>query len=135
MRKIIISTLCLLLMVGCAWLKSLTPKDRVETMVVSFETIATTAFPMAKIYIQEREVNGSLKGNELLQAKKNYNLAADKFIQVVMEAQKYIKGSPSTTMASLAPMLMEVAKLLANAAGGRVDPVVNTLTLPKGGAK
>jgi len=132
MKRAIALSLILLFLVGCAGVD--TTLNRTETVTVSFENMGLLAFPTAKAFIQQKEVNGQWTGDYLLNAKRTYNLAVDRYSQAIDLMKTSIKGGVTTP--SLSSILIEVAKLLADVTGGTVNTSQNTLTLPKvGGVK
>ncbi len=134
-RKFVLGLTLVFMLTSCAWFQSQTIQTRTETMVVSFETIAFVAFPMAKAFIVEKGDNGQWTGDKLRNAKKTYNLAVDKFSLIIDASSGVIAGTASP-LTNLPAILIEVSKLLADATGGTVDTKARTLTLPKtGGAK
>ena len=130
MKKNMALGMILFFIVSCAWLQQ--PGNKTETIVVSYETLATVAFPTVLIYLQEREKNGSLSGNSLAQAKTKYAQAR----QMAIQAGDLLKAgiSGQTGNLSLVPSLLrQAAIILADLSGGSLSG--NNLTIPKGGIK
>ena len=111
---------------SCAWLQ--TPQGKTETIVISYETIATVAFPTVLAYLQQREKNGSLSGDGLKSAKNRYAEARTLAIQAGDVLKKGIAGQ--TVDVTLVPSLLrQAAVILADLSGGVVAG--NSLTIPK----
>ncbi len=131
-QKLTLGILIIFMLAACAGWQTI--QARTETMVISYETIGTLAFPTVRAYIAQREENGTLKGPTLLDAKKKYNEAVDKFIQAGNVMKSFIttpKGAPTPNLPFL---LRSAALLLADITGGNVQG--QTLTLPSiGGPK
>ena len=111
---------------SCAWLQ--TPQGKTETIVISYETIETVAFPTVLAYLQGREKNGSLSGDGLTSAKNRYAEARTLAIQAGDVLKKGIAGQ--TVDVTLVPSLLrQAAVILADLSGGVVAG--NSLTIPK----
>ncbi len=133
-RAIVLPLILLLLLAGCAGVDS--TLNRTETITVSFENVGLLAFPMAKAFIQQKETNGQWTGDQLLNAKKTYNKAVDRYSQAIDIMKMSIAGGAVTTTSNLSSILIEVSKLLADATGGSMNASQTTVTLPKtGGVK
>ncbi len=126
-------TLILIVALGaCAGTQTI--QNRTETIVISYESIGTLAFPTVRAYIEQREANKSLSGDALVSAKKTYNDAVDKFDQAGNLIKSYVSAPKTTPIAQLPVLLRSVAVLLANLSGGSVQG--NTLIIPStGGTK
>lgn len=130
MKRAFAVPILFLFLLACAGMQ--TVQQRTEIMVISFETVGTLAFPTAKAFILQKEVNASWDAAMVNKAKKTYNLAADKFAQVVDAVKGSVAGT-ATPLTNLPFLLTEIAKLLADATGGSVNTTANTLTLPRAG--
>jgi hypothetical protein len=118
------------ILVGCAGFLGQTQKQQYETMTVSLETIGLTAFPFAHAYIDQRMKNGTLVGEPLLKTQQSYNLAVDKYLDAIKISKGMIAGKPpGPGQPTMQTLLVEVAKLLADLTGGKVEGT--TLTMPK----
>ncbi len=127
-RKIAALATLMVLLTSCIWLQQQGIKT--ETIVISYETLATIAFPTVLVYLQEREKNGSLSGDALVNAKKQYAQARQMAIQAGDIMKEGISGK--TNNLTLVPALLrQAAIILANLSGGKVSE--NNLTIPKGG--
>ena len=127
MKRKLALTVMLVFMASCAWLQS--PAGKTETVVISYETIATVAFPTVLVYLQQREKNGSLSGDALASAKNRYAEARALIIKAGDILKNGIGGQ--TIDASLVPSLLrQAAVILADLSGGNVSG--NNLTIPKG---
>lgn len=132
MKKLAVGVIVLAFLVGCSYFDTI--KERTETMVISYETIGTIAFPTVLAYLQAREQNGSLAGADLTKAKSIYASAKEKYLRVGDAMIKIVEGQPTPmNQAMIAVLLRETAVLLANLSGGKVEG--NTLTVPKVGGK
>ncbi len=113
---------------GCAiWQKQ---GGKTETIVISYETLATVAFPTVLVYLQQREANGSLAGDSLVNAKKKYAEAR----RLAIQAGDMLKagiGGQTPNFALVPSLLRQAAIILADLSGGKV--LGNELTIPKGG--
>lgn len=114
---------------ACAGLQ--TVQSRTETIVISYESIATIGFPTVLAYLRQREANGSLAGQELADAKAKYALARQTFIQAGDVLKQYIQGQDPNLLASFPLLLRQVATMLADLGGGSVQG--NNLTVPAAG--
>jgi hypothetical protein len=136
-RKLLFGILILAFLVtGCAWFQTI--QARTETMVISYETIGTIAFPTVLAYLQEREKNGSLAGDSLLKAKATYKTAKQKYLDAGDIMINIVNGTVKPVgISNIALLLREAAIMLADLSakdGGKVDG--NMLTVPKtGGVK
>ncbi len=131
-RKLILGFIFIFMLSACGGTQTI--QNRTETMVISYETIGTLAFPTVRAYIQQREANGSLVGDKLVLAKAQYNQAVDKFVEAGDLVKNYISFPKTTPIANLPLLLRSVAILLADLSGGSVQG--NTLTVPvAGGSK
>lgn len=130
-RKIVGVMVLMVFLVSCAWFQ--TAKGKTETIVISYETMATVAFPTVFAYLQQREANGLLSGDALVGAKKKYNWARDLTIQAGDLLKAGIGGQPAN-FALVPSLLRQAARILADLSGGKVSG--NELTIPVvGGAK
>ncbi len=129
-RKLISIMLVMMFLSACAWFQN--PVGKTETIVISYETLATVAFPTVLAYLQQREKNGSLAGDALAQAKKQYTQARQLAIQAGDMLKAGISGQ-STSFALVPSLLRQAAIILANLSGGTVSG--NDLTIPAGGVK
>ena len=120
-----------MLVVSCAGLQ--TAQQKMETMVISYENIGMLAFPFAKAYIDQREANGSLSGEALIDVQRKYNAAVDKFDLAIDISNKIVLGEPIPPGQSLQAVLIEIAKMLADLTGGQATQ--KTLTMPAVQAK
>lgn len=123
--------LCLLVLVafaigGCTWLQT---TKKMEVITIGYESLATVGFPTVLAYLQQRELNGSLIGEELAKAKSIYAQARSKFIQAGDVLQGSILNPSPANLATYQAILREVAILLANLSGGKVEG--NQLIVPK----
>jgi hypothetical protein len=120
------------LIVGCAAWQ--TAQGRMETITISFESVGMIAFPTVLAYLQQRELNGSLSGPALEQAKVAYGNARAKYIEAGNFLIEYLNGPPvpaGNYMAQVSVLLRQVAVILADLSGGKVEG--QSLTLPKAG--
>jgi hypothetical protein len=125
-----VPVLLVMFLAGCAALQ--TAQGRTETMVISYESIGTIAFPVVLGYLQEREKNGSLSGDSLVRAKALYKQAKDTYIHAGDLMILFVQGNGgSITPANIASLLRQVAIALADLSGGKVAG--NTLTVGKAG--
>ena len=132
-RKLLVGVLLMTFLVGCAYFQ--TAKARTETITISYETVGMIAFPTVLAYLQQRELNGSLTGQALANAKVAYANAKAKYVQAGDMIIQYIQGPQpgGNVMSQVAIMLRQVAILLADLSGGKV--VGNQLTIPVIGGK
>jgi hypothetical protein len=121
------------LMVGCAAWQ--TAQGRTETIVISYESVGMVAFPTVLAYLQQREINGSLSGDALANAKRSYASARTKYIEVGNLIITYVQGSgqPGNIMSQVSVLLRQIAVILADLSGGSVQG--NLLTIPSVGGK
>lgn len=129
-RKLISIMVLMIFLSGCAWFQS--PTGKTETVIISYETLATVAFPTVLTYLQQREKNGSLAGDSLTQAKKQYAQARQLAIQAGDMLKAGIAGQ-SSGFALVPALLRQAAVILADLSGGKVSG--NELTIPKGGTR
>lgn len=130
-RKLVSIIMLMVFLAGCAWFQN--AKGKTETIVISYETLATVAFPTVLVYLQQREKNGSLAGDALTNAKKKYAEARKLAIQAGDMLKAGIGGQPAN-FALVPSLLRQAAIILADLNGGKVAG--NELTLPvSGGAK
>ncbi len=131
MKRRFVSVIILMaFLTSCAFFQS--AKGKTETIVISYETLATVAFPTVLAYLQQREANGSLAGDSLINAKKKYAEARKLAIQAGDMLKAGIGGQPANFV--LVPSLLrQAAIILADLSGGKVKG--NELTIPKGGPK
>lgn len=117
---------------GCAWFQTI--QARTETMVISYESIGTIAFPTVLAYLQERENNGSLAGDALIKAKSTYAEAKKQYIKAGDAMISIVQGTGTPlTPAAISGLLRQVAIMLADLSAGNVSG--NTLTVGKSGGK
>lgn len=128
-RKLAIIFVLIAFLTSCAWFQG---AGKMETIVISYETLATVAFPTVLIYLQQRQANGSLSGPALDNAKKKYAEARKLAIQAGDMLKAGIGGQPAN-FALVPSMLRQAAIILADLSGGKVQG--NELTIPKGGPK
>jgi hypothetical protein len=130
-RKLLFGILIMaFLATGCAWFQTI--QARTETMVISYESIGTIAFPTVLAYLQERERNGSLAGNALVKTKAAYAEAKAQYIKAGDAMISIVQGSGTPiTPAAIAGLLRQVAVMLADLSAGNVSG--NTLTVGKAG--
>lgn len=115
---------------GCAGMQTI--QGRTETMVISYESIGTIAFPTVLAYLQEREKNGTLAGDQLVRSKEVYKKAKESYILAGDSMIKVVEGTGGAiTPATIASLLRQVAIALADLSGGKVSG--NTLTVGKAG--
>jgi hypothetical protein len=130
-RKLFGIIVLMAFLTSCAWM--LTAKGKTETIVISYETMATVAFPTVLAYLQQREKNGSLSGDALVGAKKKYNWARELTIQAGDKLKAGIDGQ-AANFALVPSLLRHAAMILADLSGGKVSG--NELTIPVlGGGK
>ena len=111
-----------------------TPQMRMETITISYESVGMVAFPAVLAYLKQREINGSLAGDALAKAKESYREAKAIYIRAGDLLIVFVGGdgqAPQPLMAQVAILLQEVAKILADLSGGKVDG--NKLTVPMAG--
>ena len=134
-RKILLWSFVLaaFICVSCAGWDTI--QGRTETMVISYEAVGTVGFPTVLAYLQQREKNGSLSGDALLNAKAIYKKAREKYIQAGDIMIGVVNGtSTPVTPATIAVLLREVAIMLADLSasdGGKVEG--NKLIVPRAG--
>ncbi len=130
-RKLFSVIILMAFLTSCAWMQ--TAKGKTETIVISYETLATVAFPTVLVYLQQREKNGSLAGTTLINAKKKYADARRMAIQAGDMLKAGI-GGQSANFALVPSLLRQTAIILADLSGGTVSG--NDLTIPAvGGIK
>ena len=129
-RKLAVLVILMIFVASCAWLQQ--PGNKTETIVISYETLATVAFPTILVYLQQREKNGSLAGDSLATAKKRYAEARGYAIQAG-DILKAGIGGQTTNLAMVPVLLRQAAIILADLSAGQVSG--NNLTLPTGGQK
>ncbi len=130
-RKLISIIVLMVFLAGCAWFQS--AKGKTETIVISYETLATIAFPTVLVYLQQREKNGSLAGDALINAKRKYAEARRLAIQAGDMLKAGIGGQPAN-FALVPSLLRQAAIILADLSGGKVSG--DDLTIPAvGGVK
>ena len=123
-RKLVSVVILLAFLTSCAWFQG---AKKMETIVISYETLATVAFPTVLVYLQQREINGSLSGDALVNAKKQYAEARRLAIQAGDMLKAGIGGLPAN-FALVPSLLRQVAIILADLSGGKVSG--NDLTIP-----
>ncbi len=126
-RKLVSIVILLLLLVSCVLFQG---KGKTETIVISYETLATVAFPTVLAYLQQKEKNGFLAGDALVNAKKQYAEAR----RLVIQAGDVLKagiGGQAANYALVPSLLHQAAIILADLGNGSIKG--NELTLPKGG--
>lgn len=130
-RKSLSLLLVLVLLTSCAlWQKQ---GGKTETIVISYETLATVAFPTVLVYLQQREKNGSLAGDALASTKNQYAEARKMTLQAGDMLKAGISGQ-SGAYNTVPALLRAAAIILANLSGGSVQG--NELTIPAvGGVK
>ncbi len=124
-RKLVSVIILMAFLAGCAWFQS--AKGKTETIIISYETLATVAFPTVLVYLQQREKNGSLSGDSLTNAKKKYAEARKLAIQAGDMLKAGI-GGQSANFALVPSLLRQAAIILADLSGGSVSG--NDLTIP-----
>jgi hypothetical protein len=129
-RKFAVLSVLMVFLTSCAWFQN--PSGKTETIIISYETLATVAFPTVLVYLQEREMKGSLAGESLTQAKKQYAQARQLAIQAGDMLKAGISGQ-SSSFALVPNLLRQAAVILADLSGGKVAG--ETLTIPAGGGK
>ncbi len=128
-KKCSIMFFLMMFLVSCALFQG---AKKTETIVISYETIATIAFPCVLSYLQQREANGSLAGEALINAKRKYAEARRLAIQAGDMLKAGIGGQP-VNFALVPSLLRQAAIILADLSEGKVQG--NELTIPKGGPK
>ena len=132
-RKFVSVGIIIMLMVffsSCAWFQG---AKKTETIVISYETLATVAFPTVLVYLQQREKNGSLSGPALVDAQKKYAEARRLAIQAGDMLKAGISGQ-AAKYALVPSLLRQAAIILADLSGGALSG--NELTIPAvGGGK
>ena len=123
-RKIVSLMVLMVFLTSCAWFQG---AKKMDTIVISYETIATIAFPSVLSYLQQREANGSLSGDPLANAKKQYAEARRLAIQAGDMLKAGIGGQPAN-FALVPSLLRQAAIILADLSGGKVSG--NELTIP-----
>jgi len=126
-RKLFSIMVLMVFLTSCAWFQG---AKKMDTIVISYETIATIAFPSVLSYLQQREKNGSLAGDSLINAKKQYAEAR----RLAIQAGDMLKagiGGQAANFALVPSLLRQAAIILADLSGGQVSG--NELTIPKGG--
>lgn len=132
-RKLLVGVLLLTFLVGCAYLQ--TTKQKYEAITISYESVGMIAFPTVLAYLQQRELNGSLSGDALVNAKAAYANARTKYIEAGNMIIGFIQAPQvnPNVMSSVALMLRQVAIILADLSGGTVQN--NVMTIPVIGGK
>ena len=128
-KKLIVLAILVAFCASCALFQTATTKT--ETIVIGYESIAMVAFPTVRTYLVQREANGSLAGQALIDAKVKYALAKEKFIQAGNLLKMAIESPQVVTMQTFTTALQAVAVMLADLSGGSVQG--NQLTIPKAG--
>ncbi len=128
----LILVIMMLMLSSCAILGINISKGKTETIIISYETLATVAFPTVLAYLQQREANGSLSGPGLINAKKKYAEARKLAIQAGDMLKAGIGGQPAN-FALVPSLLRQAAIILADLSGGKISG--NELTVPKGDPK
>ncbi len=129
-RKLVSVMVLMLFLSSCAWFQG---AKKTETIVISYETLATVAFPTVLVYLQQREKNGSLAGDALINAKRKYAEARRLAIQAGDMLKAGIAGQAGS-YALVPSLLRQAAIILADLSGGTVSG--NDLTIPAvGGIK
>lgn len=129
-RKSLSILVLLLFLASCSWFQG---AKKTETIVISYETLATVAFPTVLAYLQQREKNQSLTGDALIKAKKQYAEARRLAIQAGDMLKAGISGQ-TANYALVPSLLRQAAIILADLSGGKVSG--NELTIPAtGGVK
>lgn len=121
------------LLASCASWK--TAQGRTETVVISYESLGMIAFPTVLAYLQEREKNGSLSGDDLIKAKEKYKFARESYIHAGDALITYVKGGTqqASLITQVSALLRQVAVVLADLSAGKVEG--QTLTMTKAGGK
>jgi len=123
-RKLVGVSILMLFLASCVLFQG---KGKTETIVISYETLATVAFPTVLVYLQQREKNGSLAGDALVNAKKQYAEAR----RLTIQAGNMLKagiGGQAANFALVPSLLRQAAIILADLSGGKVSG--NDLTIP-----
>ena len=128
-RKSLSLLILFLFLASCVWFQG---RGKMETIVISYETLATVAFPTVLAYLQQREKNQSLTGDALANAKKQYAEARRLTIQAGDMLKAGISGQ-SANYAVVPSLLRQAAVILADLSGGKVSG--NELTIPAIGGK
>ncbi len=123
-RKLVSVIILMVFLTSCAWFQG---AKKTETIVISYETLATVAFPTVLVYLQQREKNVSLAGDALTNAKKKYAEARRLAIQAGDMLKAGIGGQPAN-FALVPSLLRQAAIILADLSGGKVSG--NELTIP-----
>jgi len=123
-RKLAIIFVLMAFLTSCALFQG---AKKMETIIISYETLATVAFPTVLVYLQQREKNGSLAGPALDNAKKQYAEARRLAIQAGDMLKAGIGGQPAN-FALVPSLLRQAAIILADLSGGKVQG--NELTIP-----
>ncbi len=129
-RKLVSVLILMVFLTSCTFFQS--AKGKTETIIISYETLATVAFPTVLSYLQQREANGSLSGPGLINSKKKYGEARKLAIQAGDMLKAGI-GGQAPNYALVPSLLRQAAIILADLSGGKVSG--NELTIPKGDPK
>lgn len=127
MKKLLLMGL-ILVIAGCGLFQ--TVKDRVNTVLIGYESVATIAFPTVEAYLERREANGTLSGDNLVKSKATYAQARTQFLGVGDTMSAYIDGKlPASALANIPVILRQVSIFLADLSGGKVEG--NKVSIPK----